>query len=71
MKKGCQTTILVQGECMADLKAIVVWADNTQDHAKDCCICGTQTCIKPVHREQYKIRMDKIAADWERDNPVI
>jgi hypothetical protein len=53
------------------IQAIVVWADNTQDHEKDCSICYTQTCVMPVHREQYKIVMDKDAKVWEDENPVI
>lgn len=45
-------------------KAIVRWADGTHDTSRKCAICETETCIKPVHNEAYKIRgMDR----WEVD----
>jgi hypothetical protein len=53
------------------LEAHVVWADRTHDSQRICEICDTNTCIKPVHSEQYKTKSDKLAAKWDRDNPVI
>jgi hypothetical protein len=53
------------------LEAHVVWGDGLGDTARECTICWSNTCIKPVHAEQYKVISDKIAKKWDEDNQVI
>ena len=56
---------------MSELEAHVVWADGLGDTARECIICGSITCIKPVHADQYKTIANSLAAKWDKDNPVI
>jgi hypothetical protein len=60
-----------KGETMDEIKAHVVWADGIGDSARECQICFSVTCTKPVHKDAYKVIADKLAQKWDAENQVI
>jgi hypothetical protein len=56
---------------MDEIKAHVVWADGIGDSARECQICFSVTCTKPVHKDAYKVIADKLAQKWDAENQVI
>lgn len=71
-KKTLSKTLIYEGTQELDLlEAHVVWADGLGDTARECNICETQTCVKPTHTEAYKIISDKLAHEWDIENPVV
>lgn len=52
-------------------KEHIVWGDGMTDTERGCNICYTQTCIKPAHHDRYKVKSDKLATKWDKENPVI
>jgi hypothetical protein len=56
---------------MSEFEAHVVWADGLGDSSRDCMICRSSTCVNPVHAERYTIKIDKLAKQWDLENPVI
>jgi hypothetical protein len=56
---------------MESFEAQVVWGDGLGDMARECTICWSNTCIKPVHKDQYKVLINGEAKKWDVENPVI
>jgi len=53
------------------IEAHVVWGDGSGDTARECVICWSNTCVKPVHTDQYKVLVNSEAKQWDDVNPVI
>lgn len=42
---------------------IVTWADGTADTQRECSDCCTNQCVKPIHKERYRVIKKRIQAE--------
>lgn len=53
------------------VEAHVVWADGLGDTNRQCEVCWSNTCVKPVHKDSYTVLLNSDAKKWDDENPVI